>query len=273
MTNNVFITDLDHTFLKSDLSISPFTKEVWNTLSQNKTLSIATARSYEKSKSLLKGLNLNAPLILLDGTMVLDENKKILSLKTVDKKVCQEVIKEGNKFDIEPFIVALKDDYKETFLAPLNCNENQQKVLQNYKNDPRRVMCEEIKPQEKTLKLVYFGKFEQLNIIKEKLQEKFKEELEYKLAPEKYFGDYFLTILHKDGDKAHALKEVATHLKQDPQNMTVFGDSINDIGMFKLAGTSIAVANALKELKDFASIVLKETNDQDGVAKYLKRTN
>jgi hydroxymethylpyrimidine pyrophosphatase-like HAD family hydrolase len=45
---------------------------------------------------------------------------------------------------------------------------------------------------------------------------------------------------------------------------------MNDIGMFKLAGTSVAVSNALEEVKAVADVVLPHSNDEDGVAKYLK---
>ncbi|MCW8822025.1 MAG: HAD hydrolase family protein, partial [Sulfurovum sp.] len=78
------------------------------------------------------------------------------------------------------------------------------------------------------------------------------------------------TILHPEGDKAHALQKVMDHLKRDPVDVTVFGDSINDIGMFKLAGTSVAVSNALDEVKAVADIIPPHSNDEDGVAKYLK---
>jgi hydroxymethylpyrimidine pyrophosphatase-like HAD family hydrolase len=56
----------------------------------------------------------------------------------------------------------------------------------------------------------------------------------------------------------------------DKKDVTVFGDNINDLGMFEWAGTSVAVKNALEEVKQKADIVLPHTNDEDAVAKYLK---
>jgi len=41
--------------------------------------------------------------------------------------------------------------------------------------------------------------------------------------------------------------------------------------MFKLAGTAIAVNNALDAVKAEANIVLDESNDEDAVAKYLQK--
>jgi len=60
------------------------------------------------------------------------------------------------------------------------------------------------------------------------------------------------------------------YLGRGRADITVFGDSVNDLGMFKLAGTSVAVSNALDEVKAVADLVLPHSNDEDAVAKYLK---
>ncbi len=78
-----------------------------------------------------------------------------------------------------------------------------------------------------------------------------------------------MTVLHPHGDKAHALETIADHLGRELRDFTVFGDSINDLGMFDKAGTAVAVKNALDEVKANADIVLPHTNDEDAVAKYL----
>ncbi len=41
--------------------------------------------------------------------------------------------------------------------------------------------------------------------------------------------------------------------------------------MFKISGTSVAVKNALEEVKREASIVLEYSNDEDGVARYMEK--
>jgi hydroxymethylpyrimidine pyrophosphatase-like HAD family hydrolase len=101
------------------------------------------------------------------------------------------------------------------------------------------------------------------------IKEMFGDRLEVKLAPEKYMGCYFLTLLHPLADKAHALIKVSEHLDISLKDVTVFGDSLNDIEMFKIAGTSVAVSNALDAVKKEASIILDHSNDEDGVARYL----
>lgn len=267
----IYITDLDHTFLRSDLSISDFSTDIWNTKSKDTIMSIATARSFQKSQELLKKLHINAPMILLDGAIIITPEKKIIDIKTIDKEIGDAIVEVGLQFDIDPFVIGLKDkELNEAFLYPRKLNDYQKKVLKGYKDDPRMQFNPDNRTMDKNLKIVYFGYEEQLRPLYEEIVKRFGNSIEAKLSPEKYGGGYFLTLLHPEGDKAHALTKVMEYLERDPSDITVFGDSVNDLGMFKLAGTAVAVSNALEEVKNLADIVLPHSNDEDGVAKYLK---
>lgn len=46
--SSLFLTDLDHTFLKDDLSISEFSRSIWNSMTKSNIMGIATARTYKK---------------------------------------------------------------------------------------------------------------------------------------------------------------------------------------------------------------------------------
>ena len=267
----IYITDLDHTFLRSDLSISDFSTDVWNTKAKDTIMSVATARSFQKSQELLKKLQINAPMILLDGAIIITPERKVIELKTIGKEIGDAIVEVGLKFDIDPFVIGVKDkELNEAFLYPRKLNDYQKDVLKGYKDDPRMQFNPENRTMEQNLKIVYFGYEDQLRPLYNELVKIFGKSIEAKLSPEKYGGGYFLTLLHPEGDKAHALQKVMEYLERDPSDITVFGDSVNDIGMFKLAGTSVAVSNALDEVKAVADVVLHHSNDEDGVAKYLK---
>jgi len=273
MKRPVYLTDLDHTFLRSDQSVSPFSRDVWNRIAPYSTLSVATARSFSKSQFFLNTLHLTAPMVLLDGAMVVTPDKTVIDLKTVGKQIGDEVIEAGRRFDtIEPFVIGLKDrDLNEAFRYPVHRTPMQEQVLENYRGDPRLEEHARMEALDETLKIVYMADERRLRALTEHLRGLFGEALEFKLAPEKYTGGYYLTVLHPLGDKAHAMAKVAEALHRDPADFTVFGDSLNDLGMFALAGTACAVANALDEVKAAADIVLPHTNDEDAVARYLEK--
>jgi hypothetical protein len=54
------------------------------------------------------------------------------------------------------------------------------------------------------------------------------------------------------------------------QNLTVFGDNLNDIGMFELANKAVAVANSHEDVLALADEVSAFTNEEDAVARYLE---
>ncbi len=268
---NIYITDLDHTFLRNDLSISDYTKNIWNSYKSDSILSVATARTYTKTAQFLKNIHINAPMILLDGALIATIDKKIIDTKFINKEMADSVIDEGSKFGIYPFVLALADqNLNEAFLYSTTLNEHQKEVLTRYSNDDHLQEHKDIRGMEENFKIVYMGEERLLRELSLHLEEIFGDSLKYILAPEAYVGCYFLTLLHKDADKSHGIRSVSEYSGFDLSKLTVFGDNYNDLGMFELAGTSVAMANAQLKVKSEADIILPHTNDEDGVAKYLE---
>ena len=267
----LFLTDLDHTFLRDDLTISDYSKTTWNNMEQNHIMGIATARTYKKSEQFLRGLHINAPMILLDGSFIVSPEKKIIDIKIISKSMADEIIHHGSKLGIYPFVLALRDqNLNEAFLYPTKLNSHQKELLTRYVKDDNLQECPNIKGMDDNFKLVYFGEEKQLRELQDNLQSIFKDEIKYILAPEAYLGCYFLTLLHKDADKAHGLQKVHEIMQVEYKDFTVFGDNLNDIGMFNLAKTSVAVANAHDDVKKIATVLSDHTNNEDAVAKYLE---
>jgi len=262
----IFVTDLDKTLLRSDLSISDFTKSVWNNFSY--PLTIATARSFKGATTLLKGVNLKYPLILLDGAMIATPDGEILKINDINKDSADEIIYMIEKeYGELPLIVGFNEEKNEKFLYPEKLNGYQKELLQNYKNDSRVLNIKKLRTLKHNLKLVYLGEYSLMEKIQNIINKNFN--FECKLSKDPYMECYFLTILHPLGDKAHALKVLEDIMQISKDDVTVFGDSLNDIGMFEYAKTSIAVRNALDEVKKRADIILPHTNDEDAVARYL----
>ena len=265
-----FITDLDHTFLRTDLTLSAFSRDVWNAKTREATLSVATARSFKKAMQFLPGLQLNAPLVLLDGALVVTPEKRIIDLKLIGKELGDAVIDAGMALGIEPVIITLEDDaLNEAFLYPARRNLHQEQLITRYRGDDNLVEQRMSRARERNMKLVYMGEEALLRPLHDELRHIFGNALKLILAPEAYLGCYYLTVLHPLADKAHGLISASAHVDHDPSQMTVFGDGVNDLGMFELAGTGIAVQNAVDILKQAADIVLPHTNDEDAVARYL----
>ena len=268
---NIYITDLDHTFLRNDLSISAYTKNIWNDKAASSLLSVATARTYKKTAEVLDGICISTPMILLDGALIATMDKQVIDTKFIDREIADIIINEGARYGIYPFVLALNDtkELSEVFVHSSTLNIHQSEVLRRYAHDDNLVEEKKIQSREKNFKVVYMGEESLLRELHATLQTLFGDTLKFIIAPEAYVQCYFLTILHKDADKSHGIKSVQEHCGFDLNSLTVFGDNLNDLGMFALANTSVAVANAHEQLKEQADVILEHTNDEDGVAKYL----
>jgi len=269
----LYLSDLDKTLLRTDLSIGTLTRHVWNSaVAQGERLSIATARSHTGIRELLGELDLREPMILLDGTLIAKPDGTILHAATLDAVLGAEVLSIAHRTTGEwPLIVALEPDGGERFYYPQKPNPWQQELLATMQNARRRFTTQPPVAQERNLKLVYLQDETTTAAIETALRTALGDAVEIKRSADPYIDCWFLTVLHPEGDKAHALTKLEEMEGIDRKETTVFGDHFNDIGLFQAAGTRIAVANAVPELKALADIVLPHTNDEEGVARYLQR--
>ncbi|MCP8857308.1 HAD family hydrolase [Latilactobacillus fuchuensis] len=79
-----------------------------------------------------------------------------------------------------------------------------------------------------------------------------------------------IELIPKNIDKATAIRQIQTLHDIDADHTFVFGDGQNDLGMLQEAKYSVAMGNALPEVKAVANYVT-ETNNNDGVARFLQQ--
>ena len=266
-----YLSDLDKTLLRTDLTLGALTRTTWNTaVASGEHLSIATARSYTGIRELLGDLDLREPMILLDGTLIAAPDGTILHSATLDQAVGAAILEIAHRSTGEwPLIVALEPNGREQFYYPPEPNRYQQQLIASMQIARRRFTTQTPTAQSHNLKIVYMQDAPTTAIIEAELKQALGDAIEVKRSADPYIDCYFLTVLHPEGDKAHALARLEELEGVDRAHTTVFGDHHNDIGLFEMAGRKIAVANAVPELKALADIVLPHTNDEEGVAHFL----
>lgn len=75
-------------------------------------------------------------------------------------------------------------------------------------------------------------------------------------------------MVPKGYSKGTGLIHTCQLLGSDPQDSVAFGDSVNDLDMFRAAGTAVAMGNGSDEAKACADIVTADLKD-DGIEKAL----
>ncbi|MCL2160231.1 MAG: Cof-type HAD-IIB family hydrolase, partial [Oscillospiraceae bacterium] len=85
----------------------------------------------------------------------------------------------------------------------------------------------------------------------------------------RYSGEDLYRFANRDALKWNAVKAAADYFHIGTDLIAAFGDDVNDLEMIKKCGIGVAVANAVDEAKAAADYIC-ETNDNDGVAKWLE---
>lgn len=245
----MILTDLDHTLLRQDGSISERTAKVLEACrSKGILLSIATARYWIGAERYINQLKPDYE-ITTDGTLIHSRGRCIYS--------CEFTIAETNR--IIGSVKRAVPDAEITAAAGKTVYWNSRHISDS----------------EKLHKAVYFDFASPLEARANKIVAELPDEsIAIRIADETnsrlqcYRGENWYAFLPPCSGKAEAIKALSAASGIRPEDTAAFGDDINDIEMLKLCGTGVAVSNATAEvLKAADEITL--SNDEDGVAQWL----
>lgn len=179
----------------------------------------------------------------------------------------------GKKASSVSFLFALDQEDNERVLHEPLTRDGDLQFFKSRPNDPRfnELACLECPATIRTLIITYIGRLEELEPLRGDVIQQFGEHVHVHLMKDNYIEDhYFLEFSHQQANKKEGLKQWAALTGCELHEITVFGDNLNDMGMFEAAGTKVAVANAHTHLLELSSLVV-ESNDGDGVARYIAR--
>lgn len=83
-------------------------------------------------------------------------------------------------------------------------------------------------------------------------------------------GIYFGNAVSRHVTKANALKDMLDYIRLDRAEILAIGDSFNDISVFEIAGTCVAMGNSPDQLKQMADWTAPSVED-DGVAAAIEK--
>lgn len=113
-------------------------------------------------------------------------------------------------------------------------------------------------------KIDVMGRIEEMKALKNRIIEEFGDKIKLSSSSKENLEINPLNI-----SKGSGLRYLADELGISVKNSIAFGDGGNDLELFEIVGTSVAMSNSeFSKLKDKADIIA-ESNDDDGVAKVL----
>ncbi|MBQ6594790.1 MAG: HAD family phosphatase [Clostridia bacterium] len=115
------------------------------------------------------------------------------------------------------------------------------------------------------VKMLICGEPSHLLELKDRMAAAFAGRLDIYLAE-----PVFLEVMPLGIDKAAGLERLMRHLSLDARQVIACGDAYNDIPMMRLAYASVAVSNAVQEVREISRFITR-SNDEDGVAYAVER--
>ena len=262
----LYISDLDGTLLRNDRTVSSFTAEAINGLIEKGLLfSYATARSLTTASKVTKNLSFRIPVIVFNGTFVMeaDTQSRLIS-NTFTKEETERISDVLIKHQIYPIVNAFLGNREKFSYVPGKETRGIHAFIQERQDDDRKRAASGNTE-------LYEGEVFHVACIDE--EEKLRPAYEYLktdfpcvLYRDIYCNETWLEIHPKGATKASALLALKKLLNCD--KVVCFGDGKNDIPMFRIADECYAVANAEPEVKAISTAVI-EDNEADGVAKWL----
>lgn len=258
----MILTDLDHTLLRSDGTISEHTLDVLGKLREKGTkLAIATARYWIGAEKYIRIL---APdyEITTDGTLIhAGENRSEEAMNgRGDNCIYSSSFSEEETNAIVSGILFYEKDAEITVASGKTVYWNSEHIAES----------------ERLHKAVYCDYSEPLTCRANKIAAYLDdEETAVKIASKtgakliRYRGENMYAFLPKDGGKKQAIEALSKESGISLHEMVAFGDDINDVDMLTLCGMGVAVSNAIPEVRSIANHVTS-SNDEDGVAKWLE---
>ena len=274
-------SDMDGTLLNDKHDIDIETVEAIRKAEEKGIIfAISTGREYDSVKCVLEKHNIKCQCVLSNGAEYRDENGNILKVINIDDVTAKDIMYILKEYNMAAriftsggvYTTSSKEDalmevtYRTMSFNPEMTMEEAKKIAEHetffenlqYVND----IEEFFKLGLEVRKFVAFHKdVDFISRVKEKM-----EKIEG-LAVSSSFSDN-IELTQKDAQKGIILKRVVIDMGIDPDNVMILGDSFNDYSMFTEFKESVAMKNAIPEVKKIAKYIT-DSNDNLGVAKAI----
>ena len=267
----LYISDLDGTLLNANAELSDYTINTLTRLIDNGMhFSIATARTIATAKLMLQNVPINVPIILMNGVLVYDLQKKQYIKKEMlaqDKTV--EIVSAIEKTGVTGFMFTLTGNTLMSYYQKIANIAMQEYVDERVQKFNKKFMQID-NFSSVTLDIIYFCFIDSAQNI-----ERLHKEINHAhgIRIEKYQDIYCEDIWYMEVFSDTASKRTAVEFLRTKYNfdkIVGFGDNLNDLPLFSASDECYAVANAKLALKESATDVIG-TNTENGVAKWLEQ--
>lgn len=257
--------DMDGTTLRKDKSLTKRTLDVVQKVIDKGILVVpATGRLVEGIKDTILKAKPIKYIISANGAQIIDYvNKSVLYENTIPCSLAASVLKRLSNFDVHTYVHC---NNKHLRSLDLNHRFSDKFPFIKFNQDNAYVnLAEEVKKGGTDIQKIGILTYDQT--VKRLLLESAGSFPDVCMTE---VGPYNVEINALTASKGTALKYLCDKLNVSSSQTLSIGDSQNDFSMLKFTGYSVAMGNAIDEVKSIADEVTCE-NDKDGVAVFLEK--
>ncbi len=269
----LYVSDLDGTLLDMHGEFpQPWVDRLNRMIDRGLKFTIATARNYDSVHPILYEVNLQLPVILFNGAYLthFKTGENLEQSNYIRRDVAYELLELTAPLEQDPFVYTFDERHRLYYRNATN--EGSQAYLKSLEGDGRLHYVDEYQftDNEQIAGLLLIDTPAVLDPVNRQLRERFPDNLNLYFAKDIAHPKFhWLQMFHHHADKGKMLHTLSQHLDTPLSRIVVFGDYLNDLEMFEIAGKSVAVGNALPEVQAVAHQVIG-TNAEGGVLDYLE---
>jgi len=273
MPHPLFVSDLDGTLLQPDGQLSAFGRKTLADLTERGVpFTVASGRTFSSIRRALGDLKLSLPVISSDGALISSfDSPDPLHLFPMERAYLEDLVDELTTEGFAPILDVW--DGRENYMlseAPSNPvmswfhDVKQQERFYRWRHGPVTVPS-----GSQIISLTLIDRPEWLEPLREDLDERWGEWFKTDYLTLSGIEDgAALWVQNRDARKERALEVLGQMLGYAGGDIVVFGDGMNDVGMFSGEWHGVAVGNARAEVKQRAREVIGHHAD-DAVCHYI----
>jgi 5-amino-6-(5-phospho-D-ribitylamino)uracil phosphatase len=261
----LIVSDIDGTLINNEGVIGEDTiKIIQKIVNKGIKFTLASQRVHSSVVPIAQTLNIDTPLITLNGSYIADLKNGNINKSVINRKKVERALQLADKYFCkialcynDMIVYTDENSVLKDFMGRIGTNYELVTSYDNYLDS--------------VIEIIIMGNDK--GVIK-KIQSKMN--FPFKLhCRAKYYRSqshskvYNLEIRRSKISKKTGLETVAKSLGIKRNEVAVFGDWYNDRELFDFGGINIALQNAVAELKAKADYITEYSNEDEGLAKFL----
>jgi len=270
----LYVTDLDGTLIRDDLSLSPWSRErLVSLLKEGALITVATARSIVSLSAILGDIPFRLPVVEFNGAFLTDYGtKRHIVVREIDRDIVpvlhDMIVAAGSR----PFLSTF-DGTRDLLLSTGARNAGEDAYLQERLSfrDSRLREVVVLRPAF-AHQVVCFSMIDREQPLAElaaRIDAAFAGRVIGTLYAYRYFpGWFFLSVYDARATKDQGIRTLIDLQGLERPDLVVFGDDVNEAGFFRIATRAVARATARPDLAAAAHEVIG-TNGEDSVMRWI----